>query len=149
MTAQAYNVLYSLKDYKECFQFEREHPKQLRWDDKYKLFMLTQNENCQGIWMRDGKNGLIAEAILTWQSDNVVHIDGFTVSPSYRGKGIGYQLVQHVLDWAQEVEHEFLIGEARMGASWHIFQNTGAESVLLHKNWNGTGEDYMSFKIEL
>jgi GNAT superfamily N-acetyltransferase len=149
MTTPSYSVLYKLKDYKECLPFEREHPKQLRWDDKYKIFMLTQNENCQGIWMRDGKNGLIAEAIVTWQSDNVLHIDSFTVVPSYRGNGIGYQLIQHVIDWAQEMDYTHLIGEARIGASWHIFKNMTALPVLLYKNWSGTGEDYMSFKIEL
>ena len=44
----SYSVLYKLKDYKECLPFEREHPKELRWDDKYKIFMLTQKEKCQG-----------------------------------------------------------------------------------------------------
>lgn len=144
-----YSVLYKLKDYKECLPFEREHPKELRWDDKYKIFMLTQKEKCQGIWMKDGKSGLIAEAIVTWQSDNVLHIDSFTVMPSHRGQGLGYKLVQLVIDWAQEMDYTHLTGEARIGASWHIFANMSAAPVLLYKNWNDTGEDYMSFKIEL
>jgi hypothetical protein len=28
-------TLYNLKDIKESFKFEREHPNELRWDDKY------------------------------------------------------------------------------------------------------------------
>ena len=39
--------IYKLRDYTETFKFEREHPKQLRWDDKYKLFMLTEDERCR------------------------------------------------------------------------------------------------------
>lgn len=142
------NTLYKLRDYKETVVFEREHPKELRWDEKYKLFMLQENKECQGIWFRD-KKGLMAEAIMTWSSDNVAHIDSFTVLPAHRGKGLGYELISTVLEWAKDMKYEHLIGEARKGASWHIFENLGAEPILLYKNWGKTGEDYMSFKIEL
>jgi len=142
-------TVFKLKDYKETFQFEREHPKPLRWDDKYKLFMLTQEPNCQGIWLKDSKAGLIGEALLTWSSSNVVHIDGFTIHPAHRGKGLGYRLVQDVIVWAEEMGYEFIVGEARKGASWHIFENLGATPILLYKDWGGTSEEYMSFKIDL
>jgi len=141
-------TVYKLKDYKETFVFEREHPKELRWDDRYKLFMLTENKECQGIWFKN-KKGLVAEAIITWSSDNVVHIDSFTVLPLYRGQGIGYDLISTVLEYAKDMGKEYVTGEARKGASWHIFENLGATPVLLHKNWHKTGEDYMNFKIEL
>lgn len=141
-------TLYKLRDYRETVVFEREHPKELRWDERYKVYMLNESKQCQGIWFRD-KKLLTAEAIMTWQSDNVAHIDSFTVHSFYRGKGLGYQLINTVLEWAADMKYEFVVGEARIGASWHIFQNLGAEPVLLHKNWNKTGEDYMSFKIEL
>jgi len=140
-------TLYKLRDYRETLVFEREHPKELRWDERYKLYML-ENRECQGIWFRD-KKLLIAEAIMTWQSDNVTHIDSFTVHPFHRGKGLGYQLINNVLEWSTDMKHDYVIGEARKGASWHIFQNLGAKQVLLYKNWNKTGEDYVSFKIEL
>lgn len=139
---------YKLRDYRETLVFEREHPKELRWDERYKLYMLNESGYCQGIWFKD-KKGLIAEAIMTWQSDNVAHIESFTVLPAHRGKGVGYEMVNTVLEWATDMKYEYLVGEARKGASWHIFENLGAVPVLLHKNWNKTGEDYMSFKIEL
>lgn len=142
------DVLYKLRDYKDTLQFEREHPKELRWDERYKIYMLTENKECQGIWLREKKQ-LIAEAIMTWTSDNVAHIDSFTVHPLHRGKGLGYNLISNVLEWAKDMDYEYLIGEARKGASWHIFENLGAQPVLLYKNWGKTGEDYMSFKIEL
>ena len=41
------------------------------------------------------------------------------------------------------------IGEARKGASWTVFQDFGAEEILTYKNWSGTNEEYVSFKIEL
>jgi GNAT superfamily N-acetyltransferase len=141
-------VLYKLRDYKEAMVFEKEHPLELRWDFKYKFYMLTQNDKCQGVWLKLGKE-LVAESVLTWQSDNVVNIDSFTVLPAHRGKGLGYEMITTVLDWCKEMKFEHLIGEARKGASWHIFENLGASSVVLHKNWNGTGEDYMSFKLSV
>jgi len=140
--------LYKLKDYKETFKFEKEHPKELRWDDKYKLYMLTEDKNTQGIWLRD-KTELVAEALLTWQSKNVLNIETFTVSPSHRGQGLGHDLVKLCIDWGTLSEFEFLIGEARKGASWKIFQNFGATPVLTYKDWVGTKEEYISFKIEL
>lgn len=139
---------YQLKDYRETMVFEREHPKELRWDERYKLYMLQENNECQGIWLKDKKE-LIAEAIVTWQSDNVAHLESFTVLPAHQGKGFGYELINTVLEWATDMRYEYVVGEARKGASWHIFENLGAVPVLLHKNWNKTGEDYMSFKIEL
>jgi len=146
-----YQALYKLRDYKETFVFEKEHPKELRWDDKYKLYMFTtKGERCQGIWLRDKeKNILVAEAILTWQSSNVVHIDGFTVLPSHRGQGLGYKLIDAVIEWMINSEYRFLIGEAREGASWHIFKSVGAEEILNYENWGGTNETYTSFKLEI
>ena len=143
-----YQALYKLRDYKESFIFEKEHPKELRWDDKYKLYMLTEDPKCQGIWLKDG-NQLIAEAILTWNSKNVVSISRFTVLPSHRGKGVGYLLMDKVIEWASNSDYEYLTGEAREGASWHIFRTLGAEELYVHKNWGGTEESYVSFKLEL
>ena len=141
-------TLFKLKDYKESFKFEKEHPRAIRWDDKYKLYMLTQTENIQGIWFKD-KTELIAEMLLTWTSKNVAHIDSFTVLPSFRGQGLGHQLVKETIDWATEFGFEYITAEARMGASWKVFSAFGAEPILIYKDWSGTGEDYVSFKIKL
>ena len=86
---------------------------------------------------------------MTWTSDNVVHGDSFTVMPSHRGKGLGHDLVKEALDWAAESGFEYFIGEARKGASWKVFQDFGAEELLVYKNWSKTGEEYVSFKIKL
>jgi len=142
------NVVYKLKDYTQSFQFEREHPKELRWDNKYKLYMLTEHETCQGIWFYD-KSELVGEIIISWQSANVIHIDSFTVLPAHRGKGLGYEMISSLMEWAVQMDYEYITGEARQGASWHIFKSLGAESVLVHKDWNKTKEDYTSFKITL
>jgi GNAT superfamily N-acetyltransferase len=141
--------IYKLKDYKETFIFEKEHPKELRWDDKYKLYMLLEDKRLQGIWLRDNKTELVAEMLLSWQSTNVLHIESFTVLPSHQGKGLGHDLVKLAIEWGTNSGYEFLTGEARQGASWKIFENFGASPIFLYKNWNGTKEDYMSFKLEL
>lgn len=140
--------IYRLKDYKETFKFEREHPKELRWDDKYKLYMLLEEKNVQGIWVRD-KTDLVGEIILSWQSSNVAHIESFTVSPSHRGQGIGHRLVGWAIEWGTNSGFEFLTGEARKGASWKIFENFGATPILSYKDWSGTKEEYKSFKLDL
>jgi GNAT superfamily N-acetyltransferase len=140
--------LYKLKDYKETFKFEKEHPKELRWDDKYKLYMLQESDTTQGIWLRD-KTELIGEMIVTWKSSNVVYIESFTVMPAYRGQGIGHDLVQLTIEWASNSGYEYITGEARKGASWKIFDNFGATPIFTYKDWAGTKEDYMSFKLEL
>lgn len=140
--------VYKLKDYRETLVFEQEHPKELRWDETYKLFMLEQNKECQGIWFRDKKD-LIAEIILTWNSNNVVHVEGFTVLPSHRNQGIGTRIVDAALDWAKEAGYDYMIGEARKGDSWNIFRTLGAEQILVHKNWCKTTEDYISFKLNV
>jgi GNAT superfamily N-acetyltransferase len=141
--------LYKLKDYKETFRFEREHPKPLRWDDKYKLWMLEQNNKCQGIWLKDKTHGLVGEMIVSWESDNVLHGDSITILPEFRRQGLATKLVNLSLEWGENMGFEYLIGEARKGSSWSVFENLGATPVVLHKNWNETGEDYMSFKMEI
>lgn len=141
-------TLYKLKDYKETFKFEKEHPKPLRWDEKYKLYMLTQEKNCQGIWLRD-KNLIVAEIILTWQSVNVLHVDSITVMPEYRRQGLATELIESALDWGESLGYQYMTGEARKGDSWCVFENLGASPILEYKNWNETGEDYMFFKIKI
>jgi GNAT superfamily N-acetyltransferase len=142
------NTLYKLKDYRETFKFEKEHPKPLRWDDQYKLYMLSQAEKFQGIWFKD-KGELIGEILFSWQSDNVVHIESFTIIEAYRGKGLGYDLVNEGIKWAESFNFSYITGEARQGASWKIFENIGASPILLHENWNDTKENYMSFKLDI
>jgi GNAT superfamily N-acetyltransferase len=142
-------TLYNLKDIKESFKFEREHPKELRWDDKYKMYMLTQHGKCQGVWLRDKTHGLVAEMIVSWESDNILHADGITVLPEFRRKGLATQLIEETLNWAENMGFEYLVGEARKGSSWNVFENLGASPLFEHKNWNGTGETYMFFKMNI
>lgn len=140
--------LYKLKDYKETMKFEKEHPKELRWEPGYKSYMLQEEKNFQGIWLRD-KLELVGEILLTWDSTNILHVESFTVLQSYQGKGLGHELVKLAIEWGTNSDFEFLIGEARKGASWKILENFGAIPILTYKNWTGTKEDYTSFKIEL
>lgn len=142
------SAVYKLKDYKDTLIFEKEHPKELRWDDKYKLFMLQEEKNFQGIWLKEN-NRLVGEMLMSWSSANIIHIDGFTVIPSEQGKGLGHDLVKVAIEWSTNSGYEWIIGEARNGASWKIFENFGAVPVLLYKDWNGTKENYVSFKLEL
>ena len=139
---------YKLRDYNPTLVFEREHPKPLRWDDKYKLWMLEDNNKCQGIWLRD-KDKLVGEIIMTWDSDNVLHGESITVHPDYRRQGLATKLVNLALEWGENMEYKWFIGEARQGSSWGVFENLGAQPILMYKNWSGTGEDYMFFKIEI
>lgn len=140
--------LYKLRDYKETIKFEKEHPKELRWEPGYKLYMLQEEKNFQGIWLKD-KTELVGELLLLWQSTNVLHIERFTVLPSHQGKGIGHELVRLAIEWGTNSDFKFITAEARKGASWKIFENFGAIPILTYKDWAGTKEDYISFKIEL
>jgi len=140
--------LYKLKDVKQTYKFELEHPKPLRWEPGYKTFMLQDQKNVQGIWLRHD-NELVGEIILSWESKNVVHIEKITVVSGHTGKGYGNELVRLAVEWATNSDYEFIIGEARHGASWEIFKNFGAVPVLLYKDWNGTKENYTLFKLEL
>ena len=141
-------TLYKLRDYKLAYKFEKEHPKPIQWDEKYKTYILSQGDGIQGIWFKD-KTDLVAEIIMSWTSNNVVRGDSFTVMPSHRGQGLGHELVKEALDWAIDSGFKYFIGEARKGASWKIFQAFGAEEILTYQNWSKTGEEYISFKIEL
>jgi GNAT superfamily N-acetyltransferase len=140
-------TLYSLKDYKETFKFEREHPKPLRWDDKYKLWMLEQNDKCQGLWLRDKTHGIIAEIIVSWESSNVLHGESITVLPEFQKKGYGKHLVEEMLDWGENMGYKHFIGEARKISSWSLFEKLGAKPILEYENWNDSGENYMFFKM--
>ena len=140
--------LYKLKDYKESFKFEKEFPKELRWDDKYKLYMLQESDSCQGIWFRD-KLDLIGEIITTWHSVNVLEIEKLSISPSHQGKGLAHDLVRACIEWAELSNCEMITGKAHKGASWKIFENFGATQILTYKDWAGTKEDYISFKLEI
>jgi len=141
-------TLYKLRDYKLAYKFEKEHPKPIQWDERYKTYLLSQGEGIQGIWFKD-KTDLVAEIIMSWTSNNVVRGDSFTVMPSHRGQGLGHELIKEALDWAVDSGFKYFIGEARKGASWKVFQAFGAEEILTYQNWSKTGEEYISFKIEL
>ena len=140
--------LYKLKDYNETIKFEKEHPKELRWDAGYKLYMLQEEKNFQGIWLKENSE-LIGEILLSWQSTNVLHIDSITVLPLHQKKGIGHDLVKLAIEWGTNSSFKYLTGEARKGASWKIFENFGADPIFVYKDWNNTKEDYMSFKLDL
>jgi len=140
--------LYKLKDYKETIKFEKEHPKELRWEPGYKLYMLQEERNFQGIWLRD-KIELVGEILLSWQSTNVLHIERFTVLPGYQGQGLGHDLIKLAIEWGTNSDYEFITGEARKGASWKILENFGAVPILTYKNWAKTKEEYKSFKLDL
>lgn len=140
--------LYKLKDNKQTFRFEQEHPKPLRWEPGYKLFVLQEQKNIQGIWLRH-ENELIGEIILSWDSKNVAHVEKITVLPAHAGKGVGHELLRLAIEWATNSDFKFIIGEARQGASWKVFQNFGAIPVLTHEDWSGTKENYVLFKLEL
>jgi GNAT superfamily N-acetyltransferase len=140
--------LYKLKDYKETIKFEREHPKELRWEPGYKLYMLQEEKNFQGIWLRD-KLELVGEILLTWHSTNIVHIESISVLPSHQGRGLGHELVKLAIEWGTNSGYEVITGNARKGASWKIFENFGAVPMLYYKNWKNTKEEYISFKLEL
>lgn len=141
--------LYKLKDYKETIKFEREHPKEIRWEPGYKLYMLEEEKNFQGIWLRNESFDLVGEILLTWNSTNIVNIESFTVLQNQQGKGLGHELVRLAIEWGTNSDFEFITGEARQGASWKIFENFGAVPLLTYKNWEGTKEEYKSFKLEL
>ena len=141
-------TLYKLRDYKLAYKFEKEHPKPIQWDERYKTYLLSQGEGIQGIWFKD-KTDLVAEIIMSWTSNNVVRGDSFTVMPSHRGQGLGHELIKEALDWAVDSGFKYFIGEARKGSSWKVFQAFGAEEILTYQNWSKTGEEYISFKIEL
>jgi GNAT superfamily N-acetyltransferase len=141
-------TLYKLRDYKLAYKFEKEHPKPIQWDERYKTYLLSQGDGIQGIWFKD-KTDLVAEIIMSWTSNNVVRGDSFTVMPSHRGQGLGHELIKEALDWAVDSGFKYFIGEARKGASWKVFQAFGAEEILTYQNWSKTGEEYISFKIEL
>lgn len=141
--------VYRLKDYKETLKFEKEHPRELRWDDRYKLYMLQEEKNFQGIWLKDKSVELVGEILLSWQSTNVLHIESLTVLPSHRGQGLGHELIRLAIEWGTNSDYEFIVGEARKGASWKILENFGATSILTYKNWTGTKEEYISFKLDL
>jgi len=140
--------LYKLKDYKETFKFEKEHPKELRWEPGYKMYMLQEEKNCQGIWLKESSE-LVGEIILTWKSTNIIHVENFTILPSHQGKGLGHELVKLAIEWGANSDFKFLTGEARKGPSWKVFENFGAVPILTYKDWAGTKEEYKSFKIDL
>lgn len=140
--------LYKLKDYRETIKFEKEHPKPLQWDASYKLYMLEQNDNCQGIWLKDGVE-LVGEIIFSWDSDNVLQGESLTVLPSHQGKGLAHQLFLLALEWGRNSDFKHYIGAARNGAAWKVVQNVGGTEVLRYINWTGTNEEYISYKINL
>jgi len=140
---------YRLRDYSQSLLFEKEHPRQLRWSDSHKLWMLQDNDKCQGIWIKD-KNDLVGEMIVTWDSKTVLHGDSFTVLPEHRGKGIGTTLIEKTLEWGEAAGFKHFIGEARMSnSSWKLFQVMGAKPICVHEDWAGTKENYMLFKIDI
>jgi GNAT superfamily N-acetyltransferase len=140
--------LYKLKDYKEALKFEREHSKEIRWDDRYKLYVLQEDRNFQGIWLRD-KSELVGEILLSWQSTNVLCIERFTVLPAHQGKSLGHELIRLAIEWGTNSNYQLLTGTMRKGAAWKVLENFGASSLYVFLNWRNTKEDYVSFKLEL
>jgi len=141
-------VHYKLRNYTPTLEFEKHHPKNIRWDDTYKLWMLEENKKCQGFWLKD-KEKLVGELIVSWDSANVLQGESITIHPDYRRKGLATKLINTMLEWGESSSYELFVGEARKGDSWHVFENLGAVPLYLYKNWSGTGEEYMFFKMEI
>ena len=141
--------LYKLKDYKETFKFEKEQPRELRKDNGYKTYMLEEENNIQGIWLKDERKEIVGEIILSWKSSNVLHMNSLTVIPTQKGQGYGHDLVKLSIEWGLEAGFNVLTGEACIGACWKIFENFGAIPILSYKDWTGTKQEYISFKLEL
>lgn len=141
--------LYKLKDYKETFKFEKEQHRELRKDNGYKTYMLEEENNIQGIWLKDERKEIVGEIILSWKSSNVLHMNSLTVIPTQKGQGYGHDLVKLSIEWGLEAGFNVLTGEACIGACWKIFENFGAIPILSYKDWTGTKQEYISFKLEL
>jgi GNAT superfamily N-acetyltransferase len=111
--------------------------------------MLEENKKCQGIWLRDKTAGLVGEIIVSWQSSNVLYGESITVVQEFRRKGLATQLTELMLEWAGNSGFQYFTGEARIGTSWNLYKSMGAVPIFIHKDWNETGEDYMSFKMDI
>ena len=129
-------------------QFENLHPRLLQWDVDYKIASLRSTK-FKGFWAIERKEW-IGEIILSWENcDNIVHVDSIGVIESATGKGIGTSLTLRALEWAKEKGFEYYTGYARVGSSWNIVKRLGAKKIYDCKNWSGTGETYVHFKLKI
>lgn len=137
---------YTPPDREVLNSFELEHKEAIRWDIEYKETFLTQS-NTIALWMlQDGV--YIGELLFHDLCDNVVEGDSFTILKEYQGKGYGRKLLSEGLDILR-FKYTWLIGHARTGTSWNIYQIFGAEAIFPFYNWGGTGEIYFFYKLNL
>ena len=142
-------TVYKLKDYKQTMKFQKDFPSSFKWDERYKTYLLSQKDGIQGIWIVDGNN-ILAEAILSWNSDNVLNIESFIVDEAHRKQGVGTHLLSEVISWANQMEYTHITGMVpRQGWTMHLFKNFNAKFLVEHRNWKACRAIYVSFYISI
>jgi GNAT superfamily N-acetyltransferase len=129
-------------------KMELVHPPSIRWNifEKRRYVM---GPGCKGFWIMNGVTRYAGEILLGL--GDIMSVEGASISvlPSYKGLSYGKILTEHALGWAREKGYRQYVGDARPGASWHIVESMGAEQVGLSVNHGETGEDYVSFVLNL
>jgi len=68
-----------------------------------------ENNDQRGSFYIEENNQRIAELAYTWRGDDKISIDHTEVDESLEGKGIGSQLVEHVVAFARETGIKIIV----------------------------------------
>lgn len=82
-------------------------------------------------------------------TDKTIHLINIVVEHSTRMRGYGRMLLEEFIRCAKQQGYRRLVGNFRPNGSLHLIKSMGAKELRMHKDWEGTDEDYISCELEL
>jgi ribosomal-protein-alanine N-acetyltransferase len=85
--------------------------------------------------------GVIVGYAVIWHFLNELHIANFAIHPSYRRKGLGRQLMEHILQRFPDAEFAFLEVRRSNTAAIRLYESFGFRKINVRKGYYRDGED--------
>lgn len=82
-------------------------------------------------------------------NSSVICLANLVINENFRKKGYGIKLLDDFVKESHEKEYTLIEGYFRPNHSLPLVRRLGAKEKSVHKNWFGTGEDYVFCELEI
>lgn len=119
------------------------------WQKKDCEYELNENPYSHG-WILKDENRIVGYAFL-WETFEMSQLARIGVDPEFRKKGLGFEMMQNLVQRAKEVACEFMTLEVRKSniAALNLYKKMGFIQVNVSKSYYPDGEDAIVMTLAL